>query len=346
MQSRSAVPTRGACRYDQVFMIRVTDVNLAPTDVVLSKSSVDEEQPAGTVVGTGTVTADPEPPAAPFLYTFVSGTGSADNASFTIAGDQLKTAAQFDYETNSYSIRVRSADAGGLSCEKELVISVNRVPHAAAEAGNNQVANEGDLVRLQGSFTDPDVGDTHTFLWHVVASNGQSIPDGTEQDFSFTATDQRDLHHGNLPGNRQSRGLRHRHGYRDRQQRPTDGLPALRHPRHNRRRRQPSPASSPTPGTADTFTLTIDWGQGETPDTIAIAAGQRSFTKTHTYADDNPVATSSDNYSIKANLTDDDGGAGPSATDDRHRAKRGPNRQHWRRPDAVSRPDAERLARR
>ena len=39
-----------------------------------------------------------------------------DNASFGINGDQLTTAAIFDYETlSSYAIKVRSTDAGGLS---------------------------------------------------------------------------------------------------------------------------------------------------------------------------------------------------------------------------------------
>ena len=42
-----------------------------------------------------------------FTYSLVSGTGSTDNASFTISGNQLLTAASFDFEAkNSYSIRV------------------------------------------------------------------------------------------------------------------------------------------------------------------------------------------------------------------------------------------------
>ena len=46
-----------------------------------------------------------------FTYTLVTGTGSTDNGSFTINGNQLKTAASFNYETkNSYSIRVCTTD--------------------------------------------------------------------------------------------------------------------------------------------------------------------------------------------------------------------------------------------
>lgn len=62
-------------------------------------------------------------------YTLVPGTGSDDNASFTIdAAGNLKTAAVFDFETkSSYSIRVRSTDAGGLWTEKVFTISVTNV---------------------------------------------------------------------------------------------------------------------------------------------------------------------------------------------------------------------------
>jgi hypothetical protein len=63
-----------------------------------------------------------------FTYTLVSGTGSTDNASFTIDGNTLKTAASFNFEAkNSYSIRVRTADAGGLFTEKSFTIEVTDV---------------------------------------------------------------------------------------------------------------------------------------------------------------------------------------------------------------------------
>jgi PKD repeat protein len=45
-------------------------------------------------------------------------------------------------------------------------------------------------VTLNGSFTDPNVGDTHTFLWHLESStNGQAVPDATTQSLSFTPID-------------------------------------------------------------------------------------------------------------------------------------------------------------
>jgi Ca2+-binding RTX toxin-like protein len=71
------------------------------------------------------------------------------------------------------------------------------------------------------------------------------------------------------------------------------------------------------PGTADTFTMDIDWGDGSGVDTITLAAsstGSQSFTLTHQYLDDNPTSTASDSYTITATATDDDTGTGSMST--------------------------------
>jgi hypothetical protein len=63
-----------------------------------------------------------------FTYSLVTGTGSTDNVSFTVSGNQLLTAGSFDYETrSSYSIRLRSTDQGGLSFEKAFTITVTNI---------------------------------------------------------------------------------------------------------------------------------------------------------------------------------------------------------------------------
>ena len=59
-----------------------------------------------------------------------------------------------------------------------------------ANAGPDQTVDEGDLVMLNGSFTDPNVDDTHTFLWHLESStNGQAVWDAYTESFSFTPVD-------------------------------------------------------------------------------------------------------------------------------------------------------------
>jgi hypothetical protein len=96
----------------------------APPQFSLSSASVAEHQPAGTVVGTFNTPNDD--PNESFTYQFVSGTGGADNAAFTIDPQgHLHTAAGFDFATrSSYSIRVRSTDVVGQISEGVFTIQV------------------------------------------------------------------------------------------------------------------------------------------------------------------------------------------------------------------------------
>lgn len=108
---------------DKAFTITVTDANEAPTLLSLSATSVGENRPSGTAVGTFG-TADPDAGNS-FTYTLVPGSGSTDNGALTIDGATLKTASSFNFESkNSYSIRVRSTDQGGQFTESTFTILV------------------------------------------------------------------------------------------------------------------------------------------------------------------------------------------------------------------------------
>jgi gliding motility-associated-like protein len=100
--------------------------NTAPTNISLSASSINENNAANAVVGTlSTTDVDTGDT---HTYTLVSGEGSTDNESFTIAENQLKATPVFDFETKtSYSVRIKTTDAGGLTYEKVFTITVNNV---------------------------------------------------------------------------------------------------------------------------------------------------------------------------------------------------------------------------
>ncbi len=112
----------------------------------------------GTTVGTLS-TADPDVGDTQ-SYSLVAGTGSTDNASFTITGTSLKTNAAFDFETkSSYSIRVRTTDAGAFF-EKVFTISVTNVNEAPVNTvpGAQTVNEDTDLTFSAGaaiSVADP-----------------------------------------------------------------------------------------------------------------------------------------------------------------------------------------------
>ncbi len=102
--------------------LTVTDVNEIPTDISLSNNTLAENLPSGTTVGTLSTT-DPDA-ADTFTYSLVAGTGSDDNASFTVVGNAINTNGPLNFEMKSiYSVRLRSTDQGGLFFDKIFTIS-------------------------------------------------------------------------------------------------------------------------------------------------------------------------------------------------------------------------------
>ncbi len=67
------------------------------------------------------------------------------------------------------------------------------------------------------------------------------------------------------------------------------------------------------PGTLDTHTIVVTWG--DTSTSLATINPDRTFTASHQYLDDNPTGTASDVYAVSLSLTDDDTGtATPAVT--------------------------------
>jgi subtilisin family serine protease/Ca2+-binding RTX toxin-like protein len=109
--------------------------NTAPTSLSISASTFNENISAGTAVGKFSST-DPNTTDT-FTYSLVSGSGDSDNAAFTIDGDQLRINASPDYESKpSYSIRVRTTDAGGLTLDKVLAFTVNDLTETTTGSGS------------------------------------------------------------------------------------------------------------------------------------------------------------------------------------------------------------------
>ena len=106
----------------------------------------------------------------------MTGDGSTDNAFFTMdASGNLKTAVSFNYEAkNSYAIRVRTTDQGGLWFEKQFTINVtdvNEAPTDLALSVSSLAENQPSGTTI-GAFssTDPDVG--NTFSYSLVPGEG------------------------------------------------------------------------------------------------------------------------------------------------------------------------------
>ena len=150
---------------EKAFAITITNVNEAPTSIILTRNTIAENVPIGTTVGTLS-TLDPDAGDS-FTYALVAGTGSADNNKFVLSGNGLQTAALVDFESQpSYSIRLRTTDAGGLQFESIFTIQVTNVNEAPIAINISQNALENQAISIpiaQLSAIDPDVGDVMTF---------------------------------------------------------------------------------------------------------------------------------------------------------------------------------------
>ncbi len=142
------------------------NTNQAPTDLNLTPSSVFENVPGYSTVGTLSTT-DPNS-SDTHTYSLMAGSGDGDNASFAIVGNQLQIKTAADFETKStYSIRVRTTDAGGLVTDKVLTVSVldlNEAPIALQLSGNTvDENNPADALIGRFSSIDPDANNTFTY---------------------------------------------------------------------------------------------------------------------------------------------------------------------------------------
>jgi hypothetical protein len=167
---------------EKQFTININNVNETPTLLTLSNSSQAENTATGTTIGTFS-TSDVDG-GDTFTYSLVSGTGDTDNASFNISGANLRNASIFNYEVkNSYSIRVRTTDAGGLFYEGTFTISVTNVNEAPTDISlsSASISENVPTGTTIGTFsaTDPE-GGAMTFALHDTVN----YPDNS----SFTIT--------------------------------------------------------------------------------------------------------------------------------------------------------------
>ena len=122
-----------------------------------------------------------------FMYTFAAGTTAAYPPTTPGLGDTMYAGSGDD------TIIAGSADDMIAAQPQDTIVygsgAATMLPAATSlnvSAGPNQMVNEGTSVTLTGSFFDPSGDSTSIDDWHVVASSGQQIADGTGPTFTFT----------------------------------------------------------------------------------------------------------------------------------------------------------------
>ncbi|MDX2001867.1 MAG: cadherin domain-containing protein [Chitinophagales bacterium] len=156
----------GGAFTEQAFVIQVINVNEGPGVITLNNNTIGENLNLGQLIGKfATTDADSNET---FTYTLVQGAGAIDNSLFTLVNDDLKANATYNFEANnSYSIRVRSTDAGGNFSEDIFTITVtdnNDAPTGLdfTVTNTNENLPAGTSIGLFSTI-DEDAVDSHTY---------------------------------------------------------------------------------------------------------------------------------------------------------------------------------------
>jgi len=156
----------GGLSHTQQMVIRLEDINEAPTDLTLDIGLIPENTPANTPIGEfRTLDVDAGDS---HTYTFVPGIGDTDNDQFLIQGNQLlfQTSPNFEVQ-NSFSLRVRTTDQGGELIDKVFTVSITDVNQAPTSItlSQTQVSENSASGTIIGELDsiDPESGDTHTY---------------------------------------------------------------------------------------------------------------------------------------------------------------------------------------
>ena len=137
-----------------------------PSAITINTPRIAENNTVGAVIGTLSA-VDFDGSRDRLSFALVAGQGAADNAAFRIEGDRLTAAVVLNHEARqTYSIRVRASDVGGLATERKLLISVddrNESPTAVVlDAPGRELpvnTNTSRRVRLSGiAITDDALG--------------------------------------------------------------------------------------------------------------------------------------------------------------------------------------------
>ena len=154
--------------YEEAFTINVVNVNDAPTNILLSVNTINENSSINTVIGT--LSASDEDAGASHTFSIVGG----DTNSFNINGNQLRSSEVFNHEVKaSYSVTIRATDSGGLTYDKSLnisVLNVNETPTGIA-LSNNTISEYVAVNTVVGVLTTTDPDGSDTFTYSLVGGN-------------------------------------------------------------------------------------------------------------------------------------------------------------------------------
>jgi len=285
-------------------------LNVAPTVSLSGAETVDEGSAYRLTIGR------PSDPGKDIVEKYVVhwGDGTATEVQVPSAPDgspaTLRVATHAYVDEGRYDITVEIVDEEGAhdpDPASGVQVIVENVP-PMIWMPSYVVVDEGQLVTLAGTFSDPGSADTHEYLWHLVsASNGQAISDATTEEYSFTPTDN-GIYKFEFTVTDDDGGV------------ATDTLTVtvenappivaeLAVTPNGSGRSVRLIGSFTDAGLADTHTAVVHWGDGTLTETVNLIQfpGSGDLSAFHTYAADGT-------YTVTVTVTDDDGMDGTGDT--------------------------------
>ncbi|TAJ03712.1 putative Ig domain-containing protein [Pectobacterium versatile] len=150
--------------------ITVVPVNDAPTDITLSATTFAQSLGSNGTVATLTAT---DVDSSVFTYSLVSGSGSTDNALFTISGNTLKAVNATGMAAGTYSVRLQVSDGAATYDKVVSLVVVDDIAPTFDQSPGVSNATVGGF-NLSGSLTE--TGN----VYYVVVADGASAPTATQ----------------------------------------------------------------------------------------------------------------------------------------------------------------------
>ncbi|HEY0771475.1 MAG TPA: chitobiase/beta-hexosaminidase C-terminal domain-containing protein, partial [Sphingobacteriaceae bacterium] len=145
----------------QNYSVSITYSNEPPTDIVLSATTLFENQESGTLAGTLNSLSNNINNS--FNYSLISGSGDTDNDKFIITNKEIRTSQLFDYEKQkTYSVRIRSTTQQGSSLDKSFIIQISDINEAPTldEIANQSIcySSSEQIISLGPISAGPETG--------------------------------------------------------------------------------------------------------------------------------------------------------------------------------------------
>jgi len=303
--------------------IQVQDEDRAPSNVATRTVTVNNVAPtatfnAPTSVGEGSAISlsltSPQDVAAdlPGLqYAFDCGDGAGYGSFGSSNGTNCPTT-----DNGTRMVKGKIKDKDGEETEYTATVQVKNVPPTVQITGAPVNSPEGTAISVGSTVSDPSSVDTEagfTYAWSVTKNGNTYSNGGNTNSFSFTPDDN-GTYVISIAVTDKDGGV----GSDSKTITVTNVAPSivslsLSANSINENQSVTLSGSFRDPGTLDTHTVVIDWGDGSTPTTLNLAANVLSFSASHQYRDDGPSPgnnTPSDTYTISITVTDKDGDNG------------------------------------